>query len=96
VCLPITLVSDGTAEAIPYPWTDAVPYFAAYLALLSAQSPARTADADRMMQRYELFMGRARQFSNPDVLRTEYLQSVDETVTNKLGLQAAGGGGGGG
>ena len=49
-----------------------------------------------MMQRYELFMGRARQFSNPDVLRTEYLQSVDETVTNKLGLQAAGGGGGGG
>jgi hypothetical protein len=67
VCLPIPLVDDSTSEAIPYPWTDAVPFFAAFYALLSAQSPARNAEADKMFQRYELFAGRARQYSNPDV-----------------------------
>jgi len=94
VCRPIDLVDDTTAEAIPYPWTDAVPYYAAYLAYLSAQSPARQADAQRMFGIYSEFVTRARQFSNPDVLRGQYLQSTDQTILNKLGLQpkqAAGG-----
>ena len=38
VCYPIPLVDDTTVEALPYLWTDAVPYFAAYLALLSSQT----------------------------------------------------------
>ena len=71
---PIPLVDDTTVESIPYPWTDAVPYFAAYLALLAAQSSARSADADRMMQRYHEFADRARQFSNPSVERYLYAQ----------------------
>ncbi len=56
VCAPIPLVTDGTAEAIPYPYTDAVPFFAAYFAYLSAQ---RTADAASMAQQYQEFIGRA-------------------------------------
>jgi hypothetical protein len=88
VCVPIKLIDDTTVEGIPYPWTDAIPYFAAYLALLSAQAPARTADADRMLARYEEFVQRARQFSNPDLLRGQYLQSDDVTLSQKLALQA--------
>lgn len=85
VCFPIPLVADATVEAIPYLWTDAVPYFAAYLAYLSAQTGARQADAQRMFELYQLFLGRARQASNPSVNRTLYPQSPDPTLLNKLG-----------
>ena len=68
VCYPIPLVDDSTAEAIPYLWTDAVPYYAAYLALLSAQTGARTADADKMFERYQEFVVRARVGTTPGVL----------------------------
>lgn len=94
VCVPIPLVDDTTTEAIPYPWTDAVPFFAAYYALLSAQAPARQADADRMMQRYEDFKTRARRMSNPTILPGLYEQSAPVVSTgNQLGVaQSAGGG----
>ncbi len=49
-CLPIDLDSDTDVEAIPYPWTDSVPYFAAYLALLQMQ---RASDADAMLGRFD-------------------------------------------
>lgn len=75
VMLPIVLVDDTTIEAIPYPWTDAVAYYAAYLALLSAQTGARQADAQRMFERYTEFVNRARRFSNPSVLNFQYPQS---------------------
>jgi hypothetical protein len=65
-------VNDTTAEAIPYLWTDAVPYFAAYLALLSSQTGARTADADKMMQRYTEFVERAKRAATGDVLPWQY------------------------
>lgn len=87
VCVPIPLVNDSTVEAIPYPWTDAVPYFAAYLALLSAQMGARRADAEAMFGYYTTFGQRARQFSNPSLLRGNYEQSADPTTQSKLGLQ---------
>lgn len=86
VCYPVDLVDDATPEAIPYPWTDCVPFFAAYYTLLSAQ---RMADADSMMQRYEMFMSRARQMSNPDVLGSNFMQSSDPTKNNKLGIRPA-------
>jgi hypothetical protein len=47
-CLPLALNTDADPEAIPYPWTDLVPFYAAYLALLSQQRPA---DADQMFAR---------------------------------------------
>lgn len=75
VCYPIALVDDTTVEAIPYLWTDAVPYFAAYLALLSAQTGARTSEADAMFKRYQMFVQRARRASTPDQLPWIYEQS---------------------
>jgi hypothetical protein len=92
VCLPIALVDDTTVEALPYPWTDAVPYFAAYLALLSSQTSARVADAERMFGYYTTFMQRARQFSNPSVNRGQYEQSPDPTSMTRLGLVQKGNG----
>ncbi len=52
-CLPVDLADDTTIEAIPYPWTDAIPYFAAYLLY---QDKQRTADAQAMLQRWGEFM----------------------------------------
>lgn len=49
-CLPIPLATDTDPEAIPYPWTDAVPFYAAFLALLQQQ---RQQDAKGMMQLFE-------------------------------------------
>ena len=72
VCVPIALVDDTTVEAIPYPYTDAVQYFAAYLAYTSAQ---RSQDAATMFQLYKLFAGRARQMSNGEVFPEQYAQS---------------------
>lgn len=37
-CLPVDLTDDADAEAIPAPWTDNVPYFAAHLAFLEMQN----------------------------------------------------------
>lgn len=51
-CSVVDLVDDTTPEAIPYSFTDAIPYFAAYLALMSAQ---RKDDAQNMMTIYERF-----------------------------------------
>jgi hypothetical protein len=91
-CFPITLVDDTTPEAIPYLWTDSVAYFAAYLALLSAQSQARQDDANRMFNRYQEFMNRARQFSTPDVLPGLSPQNPSPVRANQLGITPAKGG----
>lgn len=86
ICYPVDLVSDSTAEAIPYLWTDAVPYFAAYLAYLSAQSPVRQNDAARMFEHYQTFVERARTASTPDVNSHIYPQNRDPAQLAKLGL----------
>lgn len=88
VCYPIALVDNTTVEAIPYLWTDAVPFFAAYFALLSAQTSARQADAERLYGHYETFVQRARKSANPSVLRWQYQQATDPAQMAKLGLQA--------
>lgn len=87
VCYPIALVDDNTVEAIPYLWTDAVPFFAAYYALLSSQTSARQADAERMFKHYETFVDRARKAANPSVLRFQYEQSGDPLQAPKIGMQ---------
>jgi hypothetical protein len=86
VCLPIDLADDTTVEAIPSLWQDAVCYFAAYLALLSAQSAQRQNDAQRMFDRYTDFTDRARKFATPDVNKNLYPQNQDPTLIAKLGL----------
>lgn len=93
-CYPIPLVNDGTIEAIPYLWTDAVPFFAAFYAFLTAQTGARQDDADRMYNRYKEFMNRARMAANPSVNRSQYEQAADPASINKLGVQRSAQGGG--
>lgn len=91
-CYPITLIDDATIEAIPFLWTDAVPFFAAYYAYLSSQTSARQADAMRMMSLYQEFMKRARTASNPSVLRSQYEQSSDIPQASKFGIKQTAGG----
>ncbi len=96
ICYPLDLVDDTSPEAIPYLWTDAVPYFAAYLAYLSAQAPARQNDAARMFEHYQTFVERARQASTPDVNSHIYPQNRDPVQIAKLGLSPKQGQQGGG
>jgi len=92
VCYPEDLTGDvDEVDAIPKLWDDAVPYFAAYLALLSAQTQQRSADANLMMERYEFFVDRAREFSNPIQSNYVYSQSKDPTRQTKLGSRGPGG-----
>lgn len=65
-CLPIPLVDDTTVDAIPYPWTDAVPFYAAYLCYMNS---SRKDDAAKMFSEapplglYQVYMRRARKMS---------------------------------
>jgi len=68
-CVPIPLVDDTTVEAIPYPWTDAIPYYAAYLAASNAQ---RAQDASSNFGQYEAFMKRARSMSETPFIPDAY------------------------
>lgn len=92
VGLPVPLVDDTTVEAIPVPWTTAVPYYAAYLALLAEQTSDGDARADKMFERYSLFVARARGMATPDVMPSNFRQQRNPVRANQLG----GGGGGGG
>jgi hypothetical protein len=49
-CQPVDLVDDTTVEAIPYPWTEAVPYYACYRAYLAAQ---RAPDSQMMLGEFK-------------------------------------------
>ncbi len=71
-CQPIALIDDTTAEAIPYPFQDAVCYLAAYYAYLSSQ---RQQDAQGKYAQYKEFVGRARAISVPSVLPNQYDQA---------------------
>ena len=92
VCYPIALASDSTVEAIPYLWTDAVPWYAAAYALWASQTGARAADAERYFNTYTTFVQRARQAANPAVGRWQYSQAADPVQASKLGIRAQGGG----
>ena len=95
ICYPIALVDDTTPEAIPYLWTDAVPFFAACYALWSAQNNAREADAERYFNTYTMFVERARKASNPSVNRWLYSQAGDPAQAAKMQVQGKAGGAGG-
>lgn len=53
----VDLVSDATPDALPFPWTDAVQFYATFLAFTDAQRPR---DADASLSLYENFSKRAR------------------------------------
>jgi hypothetical protein len=85
VCLPTPLVSDTTAEAIPLLWTIAVPYYAAWLALMS--HPAPQMDPEKMFERYQQMMQRARGGAVSQVLPHIQSQGQDIANANRYGLQ---------
>ena len=69
VCLPLDLATDANAEAIPYPWTDAVPYFAAYLGFMNSRRPE---EAQNMYGIFEMTMKRSRAQSEPTFIPSYY------------------------
>lgn len=93
-CYPIALIDDATKEAIPYQWTDAVPFLAAYYALMSAQNNARMADAMQYFNMYTQFLERARRASNPSMNRWMYAQAGDPAQGPKMQVQPQAQGGG--
>jgi hypothetical protein len=92
LCYPKALTLDSDAEAIPYIWTDAVPFGAAWYALLSAQTSARMQDAERYLSYYQMYVERGRRASNPDVLKYQFEQQQNITLPNQIGIQPRGGG----
>jgi hypothetical protein len=92
VCYPTDLVDDTSPDGIPYLWSDAVPFYAAYYAYMAMQ---RQADADHMLQRYAELMGRARGAVTPDVQPGSYQQGPDPMMPNRLGVHPAAQRGGG-
>ncbi len=94
--VPIPLVNDSTVEVLAYPWTDAVPYFAAALAYLNAQ---RSQDAQRMMSMFNTFMKAARVGVTPEWMSPNFpglkpIQgSIDPLTTNLPGGKPSGPGG---
>ena len=59
LCVPNDLNVNTDVEAIPYPFTEAVPFYAAYYAF---QMKQRNADADRMWKEAQKMVQRARTF----------------------------------
>lgn len=86
VCYPVQLTTDATPEAVPYLWTDAIPYYAAYLALLAVQEDEKAAG---MLKLYQGFAARARQIATPSVLPHQYEQAPDPMMQSRLGLVKA-------
>lgn len=68
-CIPNAVNSDTDVEAIPFPWTDAIIYYAAYLA---TSGSGRYQDADRFLKEYKRLMMEARRFSEPQRTVTWY------------------------
>lgn len=61
-CLPSNLATDADVDLIPQPWSDAVPYFAAYLALLEMQ---KQNDARGMLDLFDKFLLRQSNSARP-------------------------------
>lgn len=86
VWLPMPLATDGDPEPIPALWTDAVPFYAAWLALLASQTGARSGEADKMLERYGEMMANARRSATPDILPDIWDQSPSPVRQNQLGI----------
>lgn len=68
-CLPIDLTTDSDYEAIPYPWTDSIPYYAAYLAMLQMQ---RANEARGMLELFDKMLLRQSVAARPGRMTNPY------------------------
>jgi hypothetical protein len=62
------LATDSDLDLIPYPWSDAVRYYAAYLALAAERGKSEQEAAQDMWVTYQEFMRRARKFATTPLL----------------------------
>jgi hypothetical protein len=69
VAYPAPLALESDPEALPSPWTDAVPFFAAYLAFLQNSQPDAAA---AMWAEYQKFEHRGTQLTTPTWLPRSY------------------------
>lgn len=75
-CQPLPLENDDDVEAIPYPWTDAVSYFAAWLCLIQQQ---RREDAMAMLQIFTAELPFCASVVSPQMLQSPYGAAVRAT-----------------
>ena len=68
-CMPFPLKDDNDAEAIVYPWVDAVAYYAAVLAMLQQQ---RKEDAAALLQIFQAEMPFAASVVAPSMVTSPY------------------------
>lgn len=68
-CIPTPLLTDKDPDPIPYPWNDAVSYWAATLCLMQQQ---RTQDATAMAQAFNAEMPFAAAVVCPQMIQTAY------------------------
>lgn len=68
-CTPADLTSDASVDLIPYPWTEAVPYYACYQAYLNAQ---RRDDAQQMLADYQRYVVQGRTGTSPAIVPMFY------------------------
>jgi hypothetical protein len=96
---PIDLASNTDPEAIPYPWTDSVPYFGAFWALMNTQ---RQSDAQLLEQRWVQFMTWAGRQVTSTVMPSydpggrSAMMAAAKIPSTGVGVPAAPGRGGGG
>lgn len=69
LCLPSDLIDDQSTEAIPMPWQDAVPYFAAHLAFLELQNYN---SAKGMLELFDQYMKRYGTYTRPGRVTNPY------------------------
>jgi hypothetical protein len=82
LCLPLDLATDTDIELIPAPWTAAVPFYAAFLAMMSMADPAvlnlaATYYNERTGGLYSNMMRRARAYSMPSKVSSWYGRSLN-------------------
>ncbi|HEX8826810.1 MAG TPA: hypothetical protein VF778_01725 [Xanthobacteraceae bacterium] len=68
-CMPFPLSKDNDAECIPYPWVDAVAYYAAVLCMLQQQ---RKEDAAALLQIFQAEMPFAASVVAPNMITAPY------------------------
>jgi len=67
--IPMPLMTDGDSEPIPYPWTDAVSYWAAVMCLLQQQ---RREDAAAMAELFGTELPMCASVVCPQMIQTAY------------------------
>lgn len=68
-CIPMPLLNDDDPEPIPYPWTDAVSYWAATLCLMQQQRPQ---DAQAMATTFNAELPFCASVVCPQMIQTAY------------------------